>query len=335
MDIDKTNYSKLLEDVGKLLDNARKKAYIQVNNILIETYWNIGKNIIEFEQKGNKRAEYGSKLFDKLSKDLKEKYGTGFSRSNLIYIRLLYIKYPKSETLSHQLTWSSYFELLKIQNDLERNFYEKQCLNEKWSVRELKRQIKSGLFQRLAVSKNKKEILELSKNGQIITETKDIIKEPYILEFLGLENKNIFSEKELESKIIEKLEYFLLELGKGFTFVKRQFRMSIANKHFYIDLVFYHRILKCFILIDLKIDEVSHADVGQMNMYLNYFKKEEMVEGDNEPIGIILCAKKDEIEVEYAIGGLSNKLFVSKYELYLPKKEELEEEVRKLIEEER
>lgn len=196
----------------------------------------------------------------------------------------------------------------------------------------LSRQKDSALFERMALSKDKEGVLELAQKGQVIKNPEDIIKEPYILEFLGISENHKHSEAELEKKIIDDLQMFLLELGKGFTFVKRQFRMSFQQNHFYVDLVFYHRILKCFVLIDLKINAVNHGDIGQMNMYLNYFAKEENTEDDNPPIGIILCADKDEVKIEYALGGISNQLFVSKYQLYLPKKEELEAEVKKLME---
>ncbi len=229
---------------------------------------------------------------------------------------MFYLKYPIGQTLSDQFSWSHYVELIKVENDKERIFYEKQCIKENWSLRELRRQKQTLLFERSTLGK-----VQLIKN----TEQKDIIKDPYVLEFLNI--PEIHSEKELEQNIIDNLQKFLLELGKGFTFVARQFRMSLGNKHYYVDLVFYHRILKCFVLIDLKIGEVTHSDIGQMNMYLNYFKKEEM-NNDNEPIGIILTKEKDKILVEYALGGLSNTLFVSKYQLYLPKKEEL----KKLLE---
>ena len=324
------SYKNLIQDIGLILKQGRKQAYQTVNNILVKTYWEIGKRIVEFEQDGKIAAKYGSKLLITLSKELSP-IGKGFSRSNLTYMRLLYIKYPKSETLSHQLSWSHYFELLKIDDDLACNFYEKQCIKEKWSIREFKRQKQSMLFERIALSKEKEEILEISKKGQIIETAKDIIKEPYVLEFLGIPEDHKYSEKELEQKIIDNLQMFLLELGKGFTFVKRQFRMTLNNRHFYADLVFYHRILKCFVIIDLKLEGVNHGDVGQMNMYLNYFKTEENIEDDNDPIGIILSAEKEHISVEYALGGISNQLFVSKYQLYLPKKEELEEEVKKLV----
>ena len=310
-------YKNLIQDIGFILDEGRKQAYKTVNNILVKTYWEIGKRIVEFEQHGKITSEYGSKLLINLSKELSP-FGKGFSRSNLTYMRLVYIKYPKSETLSHQLYWSHYFELLKVGDDLARNFYEKQCIKEKWSIREFKRQKNSMLFERIALSKDKKGVLKISEKGQIIETAKDIIKEPYVLEFLGIPENHKYSEKELEQKIIDNLQMFLLELGKGFTFVKRQFRMTLNNRHYYADLVFYHRILKCFVIIDLKIGEVDHGDVGQMNMYLNYFKTEENIEDDNEPIGIILSAEKEHISVQYALGGISNKLFVSKYQLYLP-----------------
>jgi len=325
------DYKSLIQDIGSIFEDGKKQAYQTVNNILVQTYRKIGKRIVEFEQKGKITSQYGSKLLINLSKELSP-YGKGFSRSNLTYMRIFYIKYPKSETLSHQLTWSHYFELLKVKDDLARSFYEKQSIKEKWSIRELKRQKNSMLFERIALSKDKKGVLKLSEQGEIVESSKDIIKEPYVLEFLGITEDYRYSEKELEQKIIDNLQMFLLELGKGFTFVKRQFRMTLNNRHFYADLVFYHRILKCFVIIDLKIGEVDHGDIGQMNMYLNYFKTEENTKDDNDPIGIILSAEKEHISAQYALGGISNKLFVSKYQLYLPKKDELEEEVKKLLE---
>ncbi len=325
------NYKHLIQEIGSILEKSRKQAYKTINNILVQTYLEIGKRIVEFEQEGKLTAEYGSKLLTNLSKELSA-YGKGFSRSNLTYMRLFYIKYTKSETVSHQLSWSHYFELLKVDDDLARSFYEKQCIKEQWSVRELKRQKNSMLFERIALSKDKKGVLKLSERGEIVETSKDIIREPYVLEFLGIPEDYKYSEKELEQKIIDNLQMFLLELGKGFTFVKRQFRITLNNRHFYADLVFYHRILKCFVIIDLKIGEVDHGDIGQMNMYLNYFKTEENTKNDNNPIGIILSAEKEHISVQYALGGISNKLFVSKYQLYLPKKDELEAEVKKLLE---
>ena len=327
----KKDYSSLITDIGSLLEQGRKQAYQAVNAILVKTYWEIGKRIVEYESSAQEGAAYGGKLFEKIAFDLRKSYGKGFSRSNVIYMRLIYKKYQKSQTLSDQLTWSHYIELLTLEDDLERSFYEKQCLNEKWSLRELKRQINSVLFHRIALSKDKKGVLELSKKGHVLDAPKEIVKEPFVLEFLGIPENYKYSEQELEQKIIDNLQMFLLELGKGFTFVKRQFRVTLDNANYYVDLVFYHRILKCFVLIDLKIGKVSHTDIGQMNMYLNYFKEEEKSVEDNDPIGIILSAEKDNFLVKYALGGISNKLFVSKYRLYLPDKKELEDKMRVLL----
>jgi len=326
------SYHELIDNIGKALEEGRKQAFYAVNSILVKTYWEIGRQIVEFEQSGEERAEYGSTLLLKLSKDLKSRYGKGFSKSNVYLMRSFYLKYPKFQTVSGKLTWSHCAELLVIDDDLERSFYEKQCVKERWSVRELKRQINSALFHRIALSKDKEGVFELSKKGHILEKVEDLIKEPYILEFLNIPENYRYSEKELEQEIIGNLQMFLLELGKGFTFVARQFGITLGNKHFYVDLVFYHRILKCFVLIDLKIGKASHIDIGQMNMYLNYFKAEENSEEDNEPVGIILSATKDNIEVKYALGGISNKLFVSKYKLYLPDKKELENRLRRLLE---
>lgn len=327
------NYNELLNNIGFVLEQGRKSAFIAINSVLINTYWEIGKNIVEFEQKGNEKAEYGSKLLDTLARDLKDKYGKGFSKSNVYLMRLFYIKYPIFQTLSGKLSWSHYIEILSIEDDLERGFYEKQCEKENWSVRELKRQINSALFHRIALSKDKKGVIELSQKGQIIEKPQDLIKDPYVLEFLKLPEMGRYSERDLEQKIIDNLHAFLLELGKGFAFVSRQFRISLGGEHFFVDLVFYNISLKCFILIDLKIGKATHQDVGQMNLYLNYFKKEEMKKGDNEPIGIILSAHKNDLTVEYALGSISNKLFVSKYKTYMPDKKELENKIKEIIEE--
>jgi len=268
-----------------------------------------------------------------LSKELTLQLGKGYNRSNLTYMRLFYLEYLSGVTLSHQMSWSHYIELLKVEDKLERKFYENQTIQEKWSVRELRRQKDSALFQRLALSKDKDGILNLARKGQTFEKEEDIIKDPYVLEFLDLPEKSIYSEKQLEKRIIDNLQSFLLELGKGFAFISNQYRITLNNTHFYVDMVFYHRILKCFVLIDLKIREAKHHDVGQMNMYLNYFKEEENMKDDNPPIGIILTTGKDDVMIEYATGGLSNKVFISKYQTYLPEKELLEEKVRKIINE--
>lgn len=325
-------YKDLIDKVGSLLAQARTKAAQAVNTLLVQTYWQVGQYIVEFEQGGKEKAEYGSFLFDQLSKDLTAQYGKGFSRANLLYMRKLYLAFPKRETLSNVLGWSHYFEILRSDDELAIRFYVKQCEKENWSVRELKRQMNSMLFHRLALSKDKEGVLALAQQGLDIQKPDDILKDPYVLEFLNIPQSHQYLEGELEEKLISNLQHFLLELGKGFAFEKKQYRISISGKHFYVDLVFYHRILKCFVLIDLKRGEVTHQDVGQMNLYLNYFKKEVSTEGDNPPIGIVLGADKDNILVEYATESISNQLFVSKYQLYLPNKEQLTAELQKLLE---
>lgn len=330
---DKNKYLKLVQSIGVKIEEARNRAIKAVNTELLRANWEIGKYIVEFEQYGNEKAEYGSALLDTLAKDLKQRFGKGFSKSNVYLMRQFYLKFPIFQTLSGKLSWSHYAELLGVSDDTAREFYVKQCDKENWSVRELKRQINSSLFERLALSKDKKGILELARDGLTISEPKDIVKDPYVLEFLKISEELRMTESNLEQKIIDNLQVFLLELGKGFSFVGRQYRITLDNDHFYVDLVFYHRILRCFVLIDLKTRHVKHYDIGQMNLYLNYFKNEESTEGDNPPIGIVLGADKNDILVEYAIGGISNNIFVSKYQLYLPDKKELEEKVKELISE--
>ena len=331
VNLEQSKYAHLINEIGNLLQKGKEQVAQSVNTILVQTYWLIGRHIVEFEQGGKEKAEYGSFLFEQLSKDLTLRYGKGFSRSNLLYMRKLYFAFPKSETLSNVLSWSHYFEILRSDNELEVNFYRKQCEKEGWSVRELKRQMKSMLFHRLALSKDKQGVLELSEQGQEVQKAEDILKDPYVLEFLNIPQSHQCLESELEEKLIVNLQNFLLELGKGFTFEKRQYRISISGKHFYVDLVFYHRILKCFVLIDLKRGEVTHQDVGQMNLYLNYFKKEVGTVDDNPPIGIVLGADKDHVLVEYATANIGNQLFVSKYQLYLPDKKQLENELSNLL----
>jgi predicted nuclease of restriction endonuclease-like (RecB) superfamily len=285
------------------------------------------RHIIEFEQAGNIRAEYGKALLVNLSTDLGLRHGRGFSRSNLTYMRLLYLRYPICAKLSHILSWSHYLELLKLDDELERGFYEKQAIAERWSVPELKRQKAASLFLRLAASKDKAGILQLAAQGQIIEQPSDLLREPYVFEFLKIPEPYQVSETQLETILCDHLQPFLLELGKGFTFVGRQYRVTINNTHYKVDLVFYHRILRCFVLIDLKLGDVQHHDIGQMNLYLGYFANEENVEGDNPPIGIILSRNKDELLVEYATYGMNSQLFVQKYQLYLPDREALRHEL--------
>ena len=332
MAITNTKYNDLLETISSTLQSAKENAVKAINTELVKANWEIGKNIVEYEQLGNEKAEYGSALLTNLANDLKVKFGKGFSKSNIYLCRQFYIKFPIFQTVSGKLSWSHYSELLTISDELSRKFYEQQTIKENWSFREMKRQIDSALFQRLALSKDKNAILALSEKGQEIQKASDIIKDPYIFEFLELQKGSFIKERGLEKKLIENLQKFLLELGKGFTFVSKQYKITIDNEHNFIDLVFYHRILKCFVLIDLKVRKVKHQDIGQMNMYLNYFKEEENTESDNEPIGIIIATDKHEFLVKYATGGLSNKIFVSKYQLYLPDQKVLEDKVKEIIE---
>ena len=331
----KNNYQKLIDSIGILLQQARQKAFQQVNSILVKTYWEIGRHIVVYEQENKERAEYGSRLLDVLSRDLKNRHGKGFSRRNVLNMRNFYLAYPKWQAVPAVLSWTHIVALLSVEDDLARSFYMKECITNHWSTRQLERQTNSMLFERLALSKDKKGVLMLAAKGHLIEKAEDVIKNPYVLEFLGIPENYHYSEKELEQKVIDNMQGFLLELGKGFSFVARQFRITLNNKHFYVDLVFYHRILKCFVLIDLKLGLVTHQDIGQMNLYLNYFRKEEMAEDDNEPIGIVLGAKKDHVLVEYALGGISNKLFASRYRLSLPDKNLLQKAVERIISRER
>ena len=320
-------YRQLLEQISDAYTLGRVRAVQAVNAQLIETYWQVGRHIVEYEQAGNLRAEYGKALINNLAADLGLRHGKGFSRSNLVYMRLLYQRYPISQKPSHQLSWSHYVELLKLDDELERGFYEKQAIAERWSVPELKRQKVSSLFLRLAASTDKAGILQLAAQGQIVEQPADLLREPYVFEFLKIPEPYQISETQLETVLCDHLQPFLLELGKGFTFVGRQYRVTINNSHYKVDLVFYHRILRCFVLIDLKLGDVQHHDIGQMNLYLGYFANEENVEGDNPPIGIILSRNKDELLVEYATYGMNSQLFVQKYQLYLPDREALRREL--------
>ena len=329
-----TIHTDIYNSIKILMENARKDVAKQVNSILVRTYWEIGRIIIEEEQKRSDRAEYGKQLLIELSKKLSKEYGKGFSRSNLQNMRNFYLLYPICQTVSGKLTWSHYCELLSISDNSKRNFYEKESINSNWSVRELKRQIKTSLFERLLLSsgeKNKEKVLELSLKGNEINKASDIIKDPYVFEFLGIPEEKAILESDLEKALIIHIEKFLLELGKGFMYVGSQQRVTLGNTHYYVDMVFYNKILRSYILIELKMGKLMPEAVGQRNMYLNYYKSEINDETDNEPIGIILCTDKDNIQAEYALGNLSNKIFASKYTLYIPNKEELEIQIEHVV----
>jgi predicted nuclease of restriction endonuclease-like (RecB) superfamily len=320
-------YQNLLGRISQVYTAGQVRAHQAVNAHITETYWQIGHDIVEFEQGGKARADYGTALLDSLSRDLTLRHGKGFSRSNVIRFRQFYLTYPKGATLSHQLSWSHVVELLKVEDPLERSFYEQQAAREKWAVRELQRQKSTSLFLRLAAGKDQAAVLQLASQGQIIAQPGDLLRDPYVFEFLKIPEPHLVSETELETLLCDHLQPFLLELGKGFTFVGRQYRITINNTHYRVDLVFYHRILRCFVLIDLKLDDVQHQDIGQMNLYLGYFAREENTEGDQPPIGIILTRHKDELLVEYATYQMNRQLFVQKYQLYLPDREELRREL--------
>lgn len=342
----------LLKNISALLENARNKVVVAVNQTIVLTYFEIGRMIVEEEQNGENRAEYGKTVLKDLSLHLTEKFGKGFSQRNLEQMRQFYLSYSSKQassqievnripqTLSAELqdfenknvvslskmkfnlSWSHYLKLMRINDVQERKFYEIESFKNNWSLRELQRQYDSALYTRLSLSKNKEEILQLSEKGQILEKPKDIIKDPYILEFLGLSEKSNYSENELESELIDKLEHFLLELGTGFTFVARQNRITFDEKHFKIDLVFYNRILKCFVLIDLKIGELKHQDIGQMQMYVNFYDREVKLEDENKTIGIILCQDKSEALVRYTLPEDNEQIFASKYLTVLPSKED-------------
>jgi len=353
----------IFHQVAELLQNARQQVLRTVNSTMTITYFEIGKIIVEEEQNGKDRAEYGKQLLKNLSKQLTKEFGKGFSIRNLEQIRQFYIIYSKSESLTRilgientqsltaefksqktqtvsaefkkldyqtlysffKLTFSHYIFLMRIDDEKERRFYKIESEKHNWSVRELKRQYDSALYTRLSLSRDKEGILKLSEKGQIIEKPKDIIKDPYILEFLGLPELPQYSESQLEEEIINKLEHFLLELGHGFTFVGRQQRITFDDKHFRIDLVFYNRILKCFVLIDLKIGELKHQDLGQMQMYVNYYDREMRLEDENKTIGIILCQNKSEAVVKYTLPENNEQIFASKYKTILPSVEVLKE----------
>ncbi len=324
----------LVGEIRNILDTARRNIAREVNNELIISYWKIGEIIIRYEQNDSIRAEYGEQTLKQLSKTLTAEFGKGFSRSNLQNMRSFYMNYEKCQTLSGKLSWSHYCELLSIAEKDKRGFYEREAVNSKWSVRELKRQINTSLYERLLLSKgevNRQEVLRLATNGIEITEPKDIIKDPYVFEFLGIPEDKPVLESDLEKALVEQIEKFLLELGRGFMFVGTQQRITINNTHYYADMVFYNKPLKSYVIIELKTTKLMPEAAGQLNMYLNYYENEVNDENDNKPIGIILCTDKDALTAEYALGGLSSNIFASKYTYYIPDKEQLIAEVEKVI----
>lgn len=330
MQISEFDKNGILGKVIQLLNKAKTEIISSVNRKMVYTYYEIGRIIVEEEQKGQERAKYGQQLIYELSEKLSKEFGKGFSSTNIKQMRGFYQTYSKGQTASDEfnLSWSHYLKLMRIEDENERKFYEIEAFKNNWSLRELQRQYDSALYTRLALSRDKNKVLELAVKGLVVENPRDAIKDPYILEFIGLPEKSIYSESELEQKLIDKLEYFLLELGTGFTFVARQKRISFDEKHFRIDLVFYNRILNCFVLIDLKIGELKHQDIGQMQMYVNYFDREIKLLEENRTIGIILCQNKSKAVVQYTLPETNEQIFASKYQTVLPSKEDL----KKLIE---
>ena len=328
-------YVELVDSIGGLLARARTRIAAVANLEQVKAYWEIGRYIVEYEQHGADRAKYGAGLIVNLAQDLHRRYGRGFSRTNLIYMRKLYLTFRKSQTLSDFLSWSHYLAILQCSDELEIEFYCAECQRSHWNVRELRRQIRSSLFERLAMSRDKVGVLELAHQGNEIQTPEDILRDHYVLEFTGIKPESRYKESSLHAALVERMKNFMLELGKGFAFVGSEYRIPVnTSKPCRVDLVFYNYFLKCFVLIDLKRNQVAYGDVGQMNMYLNYFRAEECPKGDNDPIGIVLCADKDDVMVEYAIQGITKKIFVSRYQLYLPDKEQLRRELARAIEEE-
>ena len=321
---------KLYSDIKHIIEEGKNNAYRAVNFVMVQTYWYIGKLIVETEQSGKQKAEYGEELIKQLSKRLTVEYGKGFTETNLKYMRQFYTVFKKSHALRDQLSWTHYRLLLKVEREDARKFYMQEAIECNWSTRTLERQVNSLYFERMVMTKREegKKLVKAEAEGKkVLMEAKDIIKDPYVLDFLDLKSNTKFYEHELEQAIIDKLQDFLLELGKGFSFVARQQRVSLEGDHFYIDLVFYNYILKCFLLIDLKTGKLTHQDVGQMDMYVRIFEDTIRQENDNPTIGLILCAEKNKTVAKYSLLNDSKQIFASKYKTYLPTEKQLKEEI--------
>jgi predicted nuclease of restriction endonuclease-like (RecB) superfamily len=342
--IDNSTIETLFEKISSLISNAQQKIASTVNLTMVYTYFGIGRIIIENEQDGNIRAAYGKQVLQKLSDRLNTNFGKGYSVDNLENMRQFFLTFSKSETVSRIsnaeisetlsrkffLSWSHYLILMRVKNQMERDFYEKEALNSQWSVRELQRQYNSSLFERLALSRDKTEVLRLAEEGHVVEKSTDILKNPLTLAFLGMDEKSVYSENELETAIISKLQYFLLELGKGFLFEARQKRFTFDEEHFYVDLVFYNRLLQCYVLLDLKNDKLVHQDLGQMQMYVNYYDRYMKLAHEKPTIGILLCKEKKDTLVELTLPKDAN-IYAAEYSLYLPDKTLLQNRLNEWI----
>lgn len=320
--INNNEINNIFNAIKQLVINSKNKVYSAVNTEMLNLYWNIGKAIMEIQQ-GDERANYGDAVLEKLSEKLTAEFGKGFSKRNLERMRKFYIYFPIATTVSSQLSWSHYLEIIKIEEKYKRNFYIKETINARWSVRELQRQIGSLLYERLLLSANKDKILELAEKGQELKNSKDLVKDPFVLEFLDIKENTDYLESNLEKNILEHLKEFLLELGKGFMFVGSQVRITLEDEHFYPDLIFYNRLLKYFVIIDLKIGKVSHQDIGQMQMYVNYYDRKIKNDEENPTVGILLSTQKNKTVVKYTLPEDNKNIFSSTYKLHLPTEQEL------------
>lgn len=324
------DFEKVHKDVKSTLEEARFKSYSAINFYMVKAYWQIGK-IINEVQAGNKRAEYGKELINELSKKLITDYGKGFDKSNLSRMRKFYSLFNNIDALRQELSWTHYRLIIKLDDERKRKFYIDECIKSNWSTRQLERQINSFYYERLLSTQeeHKNEVRDEIKQLEPERNINDMVKDPYILEFLNIKENKKFLEKDLEQGLIDNLQEFLLELGKGFSFVGRQRRITADGEHFYVDLVFYNYLLKCFVLIDLKLGKLTHQDIGQMDFYVRYYEREIKGEDDNPTIGIILCSEKNETIVKYSILEESKQIFASKYMIYMPTEEELKREINK------
>ena len=321
----------LYNEVREIIASARQNATRSVDFCRVQMYWSIGKRILETEQGGKDRAEYASYLLKNLAKRLEPEYGSGFSIRQLEMCRQFYRTYPIANTVCSQLNWSQYKLLISIQDEQKREYYQLEAVNNAWTKRELERQINSQLYERLLLSNDKETILSAARKQRIPQQPQEIIKDPMILEFLGLERKASYYEKDLEQALITHLQKFLLELGNGFTFVARQKRILIEDDEFFADLVFYNRLLRCFVVIELKTEKLTHQDLGQLQMYVNYYDREEKTEDENPTIGILLCTAKNDTVVKMSLPEDNSSILASKYQLYLPTQDQLKTEVESLL----
>lgn len=321
----------LYNDIRQVIEDARNTVYRAANFTMVKAYWNVGRLIVEQEQQGQQRAEYGEALVKELSVKLAGEYGKGFDKTNVWNMRKFYHTFPKVDALRQELSWTHYRLLMRVDREDARGFYLQEAIEGNWSTRTLERQVNSLYFERMIMTRKegKSLVKDEAERKKIPMQPKDIIKDPYVLEFLDIKANTDFYEKELEQGLIDKLQEFLLELGKGFSFVGRQYRVKTDHQDFYIDLVFYNYILKCFLLIDLKTGKLTHQDVGQMDMYVRMFEDKIRQENDNPTIGLILCSEKDNTIVKYSLLGESKQIFASKYKTYLPTEKQLKDEIEK------